>query len=226
MLPLEVADRTFHIAYGNSEGTGFALDVDGRQYLITARHLVEDICGSDEIEIWWNGAWASLAVSLTGHSDVDVSVLSPHRQLAYPEMVLAVAGPEQFYIGQDVLFAGFPLGLQSVPHDGPFPVPLLKKAMVSALSGTGPKAPLYLDGHNNQGFSGAPVYILDSTGRPTVLMVVASYTGERAEILDEQDEPNGMSVVQNSGIMAGFLIRNALEEIESNPNGLLVGTSS
>ena len=224
MLPMEVADRTFHIAYGDGEGTAFALDVRGQQYLVTARHVVKGLVGSDELEIWSDGAWKALPVQLTGHSDVDISVLSPLQQLAYPEMILDCLGPETFFVGQDMLFAGFPLGLQGVGYDSPFPTPLLKKAMVSALSGAGVKKPLFLDGHNNQGFSGAPVYYLEpKTGRPIVVMVVASYTGEVTEALDAQERPTGHTIVQNSGIMAAFLIQNALELIDANPNGLQVG---
>lgn len=222
-MPMEVADRTFHIAYKDSEATAFAVDVDGRQYLVTARHVLEGLIDTDEIELWCNEKWLTLTVDLTGHSDVDISVMSPRQQLARREMILDCK-PQKTFVGQDVYFAGFPLDLRGEPFESPFPMPLVKRAMISGKLGPGWKNPFYLDGHNNRGFSGAPVYLFDRNARrpPSVLMVVASYTAELADVLDHNDEATGMAVEQNSGIMAAFSIDNALELIAANPNGFLL----
>ena len=47
MITSNVIHRTFHIRYRNGTGTAFAIDRDGRQYLITARHLVEGVAAGD-----------------------------------------------------------------------------------------------------------------------------------------------------------------------------------
>lgn len=219
MLPMEVVDRTFHISFGDGEGTGFAIDVSGRQYLVTAKHVIEGLDGSDTIKIWCDNDWQNLGVTLVGHSDVDVSVLAPEVQLAAADMELA-CGRQGFLVGEDVFFAGFPLGLRGFSFDSNFPSPLLKKAMVSGAINSGIKHPFFVDGHNNPGFSGAPVFKLDRvTLKPHVIMVVASFTAERSQVLDEHDQPTGLTVFENTGIMAAYHVRNAIELIEASPLG-------
>lgn len=219
MLPSEIVYRTFHIAYGDGEGTAFAFDHDGKQYLITAQHVVKGLEGSSRIEIWHDGEWKLLDVTLVGHADVDVSVLSAAHLLADPGFVLepALGG---WYIGQDAYFVGFPLGMKGLKFDSPFPIPLLKRATISGKIDNGTSAPYFLDAINNQGFSGAPVY-LKIPGEKTfkVAMIVASFTAIEEPVCDEDGNPTGMFVLQNSGIMAAFAINVAMALIEANPIG-------
>jgi hypothetical protein len=41
MITANYMCRTFRIKCGNSSGSGFTIDVNGREYLITARHVVQ-----------------------------------------------------------------------------------------------------------------------------------------------------------------------------------------
>ncbi len=52
MLPMEIVDRVFHIAVGEAKGTAFSLDIDDRQYLVTAKHMVQNIDGPTTIQIF------------------------------------------------------------------------------------------------------------------------------------------------------------------------------
>lgn len=219
MLPMEVADRTLHMSFGDSTATGFVFDHLGKQYIITARHVVEDIKDSDIVQISANDKWRSVNVKLVGHSDVDVSVLAASEKLAHPEMILepAVGG---FYIGQEVFFVGFPLGMQGSRLDSPFPAPLLKRAIISGGKAVSAREPFYLDGHNNPGFSGAPVYLkIPGEERFKVSMIVASYTSTKDPVYDYNDQPTDMTVWSNSGIMAAYSIKEAIDLIEQNPIG-------
>ncbi len=45
MTIANILNRTFHMSYGGSTGTCFTVDVDGRQYLVTARHVVQSTDG-------------------------------------------------------------------------------------------------------------------------------------------------------------------------------------
>ena len=40
MVPSNALQRTFRLNYRSESGTCFTLDVDARQYVVTARHLV------------------------------------------------------------------------------------------------------------------------------------------------------------------------------------------
>jgi hypothetical protein len=49
-----VLQRVFLIKYKKSIGSSFTLDVDGKQYLITAKHILKGIQTKDQIEIFHN----------------------------------------------------------------------------------------------------------------------------------------------------------------------------
>lgn len=219
MLPMEVADRTLHISFGDGTGTCFVFDHRNKQYLITARHVVEGIKDDDIVQISVNENWHPIKVKLVGHSDVDVSVLATSEKLAHPEMIMepAIGG---FYIGQEVFFVGFPLEMQGSRVDSPFPVPLLKRAIISGGNAVSAREPFYLDGHNNPGFSGAPVYLkIPGEQRYRVSMIVASYTATKDPVYDRNEQPTDMTVWSNSGIMAAYSIKEAIDLIEQNPIG-------
>ena len=50
MITTNVLQRTFHLKYGANSGTCFTIDIDGRQYVVTARHVVKDICADDFVQ--------------------------------------------------------------------------------------------------------------------------------------------------------------------------------
>ena len=43
MVTVNVHMRVYRIRRGKFEGTCFAIDVDGRQYMVTANHVVPDL---------------------------------------------------------------------------------------------------------------------------------------------------------------------------------------
>lgn len=55
MITTNVLQRTFRIKYGENTGTCFTIDVDDRQYIATARHVVDGIQRKDTIEIFHEG---------------------------------------------------------------------------------------------------------------------------------------------------------------------------
>ena len=64
--------------------------------------------------------------------------------------------------GQEVFFAGFPFGenlftTSTQTVNGLFPMPFVKKGIISAEATENGATILYLDGHNNPGFSGGPI---------------------------------------------------------------------
>lgn len=219
MLPAEVALRIFRISVDGDDGTAFTLDVNGRQYIVTAKHIACSILGTTNIDLWHDDNWISIEVELVGHSNVDVSVLTARQILTNPQLVLE-ASVGGFYFGQEAFFAGFPLDLMSPGVDSRFPIPLIKRAIISGVAGSGYEACYYLDALNNPGFSGSPVYLkLPNSERYSVAMVVASYTAQRVPVLDEYDRETGSTILQNSGITAAYGIQNVLEIIARNPIG-------
>jgi S1-C subfamily serine protease len=218
MLPMEVVDRTFRIATNESEGTAFAFDFQGRQYLVTAKHVVKEIEAKGTIEIFHDDQWKPLPVRLVGHSESDVSVLAATELLARPEMVLesSIGG---WFVGQDAYFVGFPLGFAGEPIHSSFPSPLLRKAIISGKLRSGYMEPFVLDAVSNPGFSGSPVYL--KTGgdeRYKVAMIIASYAASQEAVYDAQGSETGLTW-QNSGLTYAYSIKVAIDLIESNPIG-------
>jgi len=81
MITANVISRTFHIKYGAGTGTCFTIDIDGKQYFVTAKHVIENLKDDNEIEIYYQNKWSKIKVKLTGHSvnaDVSVFVIDLH----------------------------------------------------------------------------------------------------------------------------------------------------
>ena len=129
LMTTNILQRTFRIQYGGFTGTCFTVDVGGRQYLITARHVVSSIAGPNMVQIQHENTWKSLAVELVGHGQGDIdrmTVLAPPVQIS-PTHPLPT-GTAGMMLSQDIYFLGFPYNLT---NDGGninrnFPVPLVK----------------------------------------------------------------------------------------------------
>jgi hypothetical protein len=217
-----VIQRVFHIQVANAVGTAFAVDVDGRQYLITAKHLASQIPYPGKIGIYHEGVWKHIDVSLTGHADGDdVSVLACNLRLA-PDLPLRVTTKDMVY-GQEVFFLGFPLGLISNvgPINRDFPLPIIKRAtLASQIEINGKKVEL-LDGINNPGFSGGPVVCVPPGYALNDFQVIGVISGYQIQF--EKTVLNGKETEilapMNSGLIICTPIWTAVELIKRNSNG-------
>ena len=63
MLPNYVIQRTLKIRRGESQGTAFTIDRAGRQYLVTARHVVDGIVCRGRVSIFGMRASGSPSAS-------------------------------------------------------------------------------------------------------------------------------------------------------------------
>ena len=220
MIPAEVIYRVFRLKVGQQSGTGFAIEEDGKEYLVTARHLAEPLCGDCQIELFENGAWSPLEISTVGHGagDLDISVLAPSKRLTPVRSLPLQASSKDLTYGQDAYFLGFPYGISDmVLGETGCPLPLVKRATVSSLFGK----PFLLDGHNNIGFSGGPVVFCTANPRQwRIAAVVSGYRGQAEYIVDEQGEKTQFRYTSNTGIIYAYDVNGAVALISSNPIGL------
>lgn len=207
----------------DKHGTCFTIDVDGKQYLCTARHCVKGF-NSDAINIFHEGAWKKLGVKLVGYGskDTDICVMSPEVQLSPSWPVIPTA--DGLLIGQDVFFLGFPYGIRTEQGDfnRSFPMPLVKRATFSAMAKEKERSILFLDGHNNPGFSGGPVVFRDARQPDTdyrIASVISGYRFELEKIMDDKGNKTKYRYHANTGIILSHNINHALDVIRDNPIG-------
>ena len=220
LVTANILQRTFQFSFGKSQGTCFTIDHENQQYIVTARHLVESITGPATIRIKHEGVWKDCPVNLVGHcgGEVDISVLAAGFQLS-PTYSLPTTG--SMTLGQDVYFLGFPYGLTSEVGElnQNFPLPLVKKATLSAIDAN--TNLLFLDGHNNPGFSGGPV-VYSQVGKPDrELSVAAVISGYRfnMEPVYLEGKRTSLEFEYNTGIIVAYGIKHATDFISQNPIG-------
>lgn len=224
MITANVFRRTFFIRYGQSTGTAFTIDHNGKQYLVTAHHVCTGITDGNTIAVHRHGKWIDWPVKVVGagtsgnlEDDVIVFALDEQVSPSYP-MPATSAG---LVWGQDVYFLGFPYGIHTAnaPNDG-YPLPLIKRALMSGSTGQQLETFL-LDGHNNPGFSGGPAVfrpVGSVNGEFCVFGIVSAFKSENIQITFQGNQ-TGLSSSANTGIVVCPAIKRAVDLIEANPIG-------
>lgn len=230
MITSNILQRTHHIRWNTSTGTAFTIEHESRQYLITARHLVEGISSGASIQIFHGNTWKDLGVQVVGigAGGADVAVLASPIQLS-PTHPLQPSSKDIFY-GQPVFFLGYPYGWDSGGEqiNRGIPIPFVKAGILSAIV-PGDLSLFVLDAHGNPGFSGGPV-VFAPVGKGNNELRVAGIVskGPRVElpivdskgrmILDNAGKPLA-GVRENTGFVVVIDIKHAIDLIEANPIG-------
>jgi S1-C subfamily serine protease len=221
--------RVLRLRNAGETGSAFTIEVDGKQYLITARHLLKGFGGEGEIELWLDGHWSRMKARAIYPSKeiVDIAALDLGRPVTITFPLAASSGG--LTLGQQAFFLGYPHGLGSSVSVSDLPpgfgeIPFLKSGIVSALDDRDPAASiLYLDGQNNPGFSGGPIVFWHAASNSfRVAGVVRGYRNEALPVLKKKDleDPaakayNDLYTRANSGIVIGYDIRHIVEAIRA-----------
>lgn len=181
-----VLRRTKRILVGAGAGTAFTIDVDKRQYLVTAKHVVAGINGDKgKVKICENADCEEIEVTILRCPDpIDIAVLIPPKQ-----MTVTYALPPEgkgMVIGQDVYFVGYPYGdLALTTLAGTESIGFVRKGVFSAQQKGENFTRMYIDGRNNEGFSGSPLVYLPQ-GKPgfdfKVAGVISGYRSDFTEV--------------------------------------------
>lgn len=219
-VPREILSRTFLVRIGDEQGTAFGIDHGGLFYLITARHVAAALPSTGgTIKIRKNGEWEDYTISKVIHpsSDkVDIAILKTSEKAAQPYEIQCVKDSGAT-MGQQVWFLGYPFleGLET--HTSNVEFPFIKRGTMSAIDSTDPDAIVfYIDGFNNEGFSGGPVVFWSFEDRKyEILGVVMGYKNDLAKI-----NMNGViantNILVNSGILISYSITHAIDAIEKD----------
>lgn len=184
VLHLRVNGGTPH----EEEATGFTIGVDGREYLITAKHVVARLGDVGTVGIEQNSHWVDVPVEIFRCDDpTDIAVLIAPFQITL-NLPLPAESPN-FQYGQEAFFLGFPYNIGSpVPAgvNGGFPLALVKRGLISGVvpvDEANKASLILLDGYNNPGFSGGPVVYRDFSKPDYTLDAFAVVSGFRPEVV-------------------------------------------
>ena len=221
MITTNVLTRVFFIR-AERYGSAFTIDHGGKQYLVTARHLLGRVEDIDAIFVFHDREWKSLPVQVVGvrRDEPDIAVLSAPVRLSPPFPLEATSA--RLILGQDVYFAGYPYKMWVDGGDamGGRPVPFVKKGSVSNLELSPELAVFWIDALNNEGFSGGPLlYRTEAGGELKAAGVVSRFKTEHECVLGFDGEPTGDTVEYNTGFLVAYGVRHALELIDRNPIG-------
>lgn len=176
-------------------GTAFTIEVEGRQYLITAKHVVGKLPNEAEstIQVRKKNGWAPLKVTIFKCDDpVDIAVLASSKQITV-NFALEPAS-KGMLAGQEAYFVGFPYGTFSTYATQPDVFGFVKRATVARFD----RVPeneraqvILLDGYNNPGFSGSPVVYRDLNQNGIVFKVagvLVSYIYDASPVVNKKQE--------------------------------------
>lgn len=223
VITSEILTRVFHIRFRESSGTAFTIDVDRRQYLVTAAHVVEGVGETGDIELMHEGRWKRLAVRVTAAIPIraDIVVLASPFQLSHT-LPLELS-PDGLMLGQQMYFLGFPFGM-SMPDD-PWgrrvPAPFAKGGINSAIVDEEGVHAIYVDAISNPGFSGGPLIFRQShTNAMHVAGVISGNAIDRAPVVvGANDRPTPFVSHGHAGLVVAHSIEHAVAAARSNPIG-------
>lgn len=210
-----VLRRTMLIKNQNKCGTAFTIEVDQKQYLITAKHVLSDLADQEDasIEILRSdNKWHYELFKVMKCTDpVDIVVLVPHRQLTVNFPFEPTSRGLAF--GQDAYFVGYPTAGTANPLlMGTERLGFIKKATISYCDTDLKTGALrwFIDAINNRGFSGSPLAFVPQD-QPSVFRVagvISAYckeygdVKEKVEIMQKQVTPADIAmgnIIQTEG---------------------------
>ena len=221
-----ILQRVFQLRCDTKRGTCFTIDVDGRQYIVTAWHIAKSIQESDTVQIMHEESWKDLKVQLVGHGGSDqndISVLATHIPLSPSRLEIVLGTEEHFFFSQEICFLGYPYGFTTEigKANNYFSLPWAKGGIISSWDSEN----IYLDGHNNPGFSGGPV-VCRNNDESVVIGVVSGYRSinKSTYFFDEKNskEETNLKYEYNTGIVVARKIGLVIDMIKANPIGCVL----
>lgn len=227
MVTTNVFQRMFKIRVGDSQGSAFSIERQGRQYLVTARHVLGGVTQLNAIDVWYEEQWRSINLEIVGIGDglIDVVVLTAKFQVSptYP-LCLNAAG---LALSQPAYLLGFPFGQHSsgAEINRGLPLPLVKSGIISSMQ-FGDIKQIYIDAYANEGFSGGsvvfqPQHGFDDPHELRVAGVISGCLEVQKQIWDDTGNCLG-ATTENTGIAVAVDAQHVADLIDANQIGFRI----
>lgn len=216
----DIFRQVYLVQYEQTYGSSFIIDIDKKEFLITAAHLFPNISNNSELEItiYDENKSEINKIRLYKHSDPSIDIAVVVLQKPIKKMNPLITGGS-IEIGQNLLFLGYPIlnGQLFATQDPAFGIrALVKKAMLSGVIKKNNYYLMLLDGHNNSGFSGGPVIGYDKkTDKNIIIGVISGYVCETKKVYNDNKSPT-LNYDDNSGIILSYSIDLAYQIIDEN----------
>jgi hypothetical protein len=232
LVEAQAYERVLEIKTSVGTGTAFTIDYPfsgtgtapgqpdegGRQYLITAKHLLPPSESHPRVELENRFFRAELELDLLAVSPAIADVALAPLERPLTASLYLPAGSQGISFSQRLFFLGFPYGM-ALEATGGQRMAFVKGGLLSASAEVAGEKLLYLDGFNNCGFSGGPVVAwIDGVLR--VVGVISGYRHERVAAYAggtpayEGQTVTGIEVRANTGIVIATDIAHAVDAIE------------
>lgn len=215
-VPSDLVRQIFYVKTNEGTGTGFVIEYKQKQFLITAKHVVQGLPSKNaKIQVFRSEEWKDYSADILtpANKEVDIAVLELRVPLVTTYWPTELS-PGLVNLGGQVYFLGFPHGLHSILQTEY--VPFVKAGVLSGLDGSDSTAVvMYIDGFNNPGFSGGPVVAFDNEHQHwKIIGVIQGYYPEAARTRVGKEDVD-TKILMNSGILVAYSIKHALETIDS-----------
>lgn len=225
VITSEILTAVFQITHGKQTGSCTIISFRDSDYLITAKHLFAEssLNHGDTVEIalrHQNGFQSLKAIYLIHINPlIDIAVLSLGTNNI--KVNSFDIGNENYVLTQDAFFLGFPFGFGMEDGSGQmnqgYPIPFVKKGIISSFKSNQIRT-IFLDGHNNPGFSGGPVVVKNYNIKKgefnlRVIGVVSGYLYDKKQI---ETDNSLISYSENSGIVLAFGANYVLDILNAN----------
>ncbi|MGA1840345.1 MAG: hypothetical protein ACMUIU_06940 [bacterium] len=218
MITTNILQRVFRIYHNGKTASSYTIEKGERQFLVSAAHVFKGSIEINEIEIYHDDTWKKLPVEVAynSHTAGDTIVFKLPHDIS-PRYPITSYGPGGVLMGSWAYFLGFPLGLMTPSGDinNKFPFPLVKAALISSIDGSlHGISTILLDGHNNKGFSGAPLawYPPNQTKKVHIIGTISGYLQENPKASVTQEDVDLFEV--NAGIIKAYWIKDLFDYID------------
>jgi hypothetical protein len=169
---------TYRIKTQAGVGTCFLYGKKEGFFYVTAAHLVKGVAVGENVLFDHKSGWIPRTIEAIFVHPVgqDLAVIITNQEVGGEPNFDATFGVMP---GQPVKFLGFPHGLRSnYPSQFAYSAPLVRSANFSGVIDLDGVQMTILDGFNNPGYSGGPVYCCGDDGQAKLFGVISGYRPE------------------------------------------------